>query len=396
MAMGFEHTLRSLERGRPRWQLCAGLLLALGLWSAWLLFAEVDVRASAPHARIEVFRMAHRAAAQESGRLVGLYTDLGRWVHEGELLAQLDDTLERAQVAEKQVSLEGLALRLGAVRAQLTAERERRDSQLRLSRITQARAGLALEQAELAANYKQELARAAQSLHEQFASSRLELASASTAFASSQVQVRDATADVERMHAASDVDDKTQLARLAELQRQLTELEAEHAAARAALATLQTKLERRKVLAPASGRLGNIAARQVGDVVQSAEALATIIPPDDVRVVASFEPDAAIGRILPGQAARVRLDGFSWVEYGTLSASVTHVASEPQDGLVRVELAVVGQLPRVALQHGLQASVDVRLEQATPWAIVQRSIGSWVLPPSAARSETVHAKAVVP
>lgn len=43
---------------------------------------------------------------------------------------------------------------------------------------------------------------------------------------------------------------------------------------------------------------------------------------------AEFAPSSALGRVRPGQRARVRLAGFPWTEYGTISASVASVAAD--------------------------------------------------------------------
>ncbi len=129
-----------------------------------------------------------------------------------------------------------------------------------------------------------------------------------------------------------------------------------------------------------SGRLGNIASLQVGDVVKAGDVLATVVPDEDVHIVAEFAPADAVGRILPGQPARVRLNGFSWLEFGMLEAQVRHVASEPRDGTIRVELLIgARRLARVPVQHGLPGSVDVRIDRATPWSLLLRSVGGKLL-----------------
>src|SRR5690606_35691448 len=103
------------------------------------------------------------------------------------------------------------------------------------------------------------------------------------------------------------------------------------------------------------------------------------------RVHAAFPAATAMGRIVPGQSARIRLDGFPWSQYGTISAVVEQVAGESRDGLVRVELAVTHNddddddsdvlAGLVPLQHGLQGSVEVAVEQVSPAVLVLRAAG---------------------
>jgi membrane fusion protein (multidrug efflux system) len=101
-----------------------------------------------------------------------------------------------------------------------------------------------------------------------------------------------------------------------------------------------------------------------------------ILPSGKVQVIAEFEPSAAFGKLHPGQHAVLRLQGFPWAQYGTISARVSKVAGEIRDGKVRVELAVVN-IPgsRIPIQHGLPGSVEVEVERITPAALILRLAG---------------------
>jgi membrane fusion protein (multidrug efflux system) len=128
-------------------------------------------------------------------------------------------------------------------------------------------------------------------------------------------------------------------------------------------------------------------------VVEPGDVIASIVPRDPLRVIAELSPARALGRVAPGQSARVRLDGFSWLQYGTLEATVEHIALEPIAGSIRVELALARPgAVRVPLQHGLTGSVDIRTGKAAPWQLLARSIGAALMPereiePSRTRAE---------
>jgi membrane fusion protein (multidrug efflux system) len=93
-------------------------------------------------------------------------------------------------------------------------------------------------------------------------------------------------------------------------------------------------------------------------------------------VIAEFSPDAALGKLQPGQPAIVRLEGFPWAQFGTLSARVSQVAGEIRNGKVRVELAVnAAPRSRIPIQHGLPGSVEVEIERASPALLLLRSAG---------------------
>jgi len=97
------------------------------------------------------------------------------------------------------------------------------------------------------------------------------------------------------------------------------------------------------------------------------------------KIVASFAPAVALGRIYPGLPATMRLDGFPWAQYGTIQATVRHVATKINDGSVQVELAIIAP-PRsfVPLQQGLPGEVEIELEQISPALLLLRAAGSLI------------------
>jgi hypothetical protein len=101
-----------------------------------------------------------------------------------------------------------------------------------------------------------------------------------------------------------------------------------------------------------------------------------------LQVVANFDPPAALGRIRPGQHARLRLAGFPWAQYGSVSATITNVASEIRDGSIRVEMALdPNSSSRIPLQHGLPGSVEVQIETVSPANFVLRTVGGLLAGP---------------
>jgi hypothetical protein len=108
-------------------------------------------------------------------------------------------------------------------------------------------------------------------------------------------------------------------------------------------------------------------------------------------VVAEFPPSSALGRIRPSQAARLRLVGFPWTEYGSIAAVVNAVASEVRAGTVRVELAIQpDEASAVPFQHGLPGTVEIEVERVAPATLVLRAGGRLLTRPvtqAAAQSE---------
>jgi len=143
--------------------------------------------------------------------------------------------------------------------------------------------------------------------------------------------------------------------------------------ARATVKRMEHEINKRRIEAPISGKVGEIADLRVGAVVTAGAKLGTIIPEGGIRAVAYFRPQSALGRIQPGQPARIVLEGFPWSQYGSLTAKVASVASETNDGRVRVELDIrPDQLSSIPFQHGLPGTVEVEVKRASPLMLALR------------------------
>jgi multidrug efflux pump subunit AcrA (membrane-fusion protein) len=150
------------------------------------------------------------------------------------------------------------------------------------------------------------------------------------------------------------------------------------ALAEAMIRRLRHEVERRLIRAPVSGRVGESAEVRVGAVVRAADRLGAVVPPGRPRVVALF-PAAAAGRIHSGQPARIRLEGFPWMQYGTLAATVADVGNEPSEGRIRVELTLAPEQPSsIPLEHGLPGSAEIEVERASPAVLVLRAAGQFL------------------
>lgn len=377
MAMAFQRTLRCLEREQserlgPRLLLMAAVL---GAWVAWLVCARVPVYAMSQSGRLEVRAKTHRAAAASGGKVVRLALELGAEVEAGQLLLQLDDSLERKKLDEAEAQVRALDLRERALRAQLRAESDVQSFQARAAEGAENRAQVAVDEAGQSSLYRERMQQIADQLHREELISHIEALQSEQDLAASRLHVSAAQADLSRQRADGQYAHALQSARVAALTRELADLSALRVSTLAAVDTARAQLERRVVRAPLAGRIGSVAALQIGDVVHEGELVATVIPSERLRVVAEFSAADALGRVKPGQLARVRLSGFPLLEFGTLGAVVRRVASEPERGSVRVELSLADNPnTHLPLQHGVPGVVEVRIERAAPWRFLTRGL----------------------
>jgi multidrug resistance efflux pump len=164
----------------------------------------------------------------------------------------------------------------------------------------------------------------------------------------------------------------------------VTRLAGEMVTTAATVERLAHEIERRRIRAPMAGRLGEVAGLHIGTVVGEGDRLAAVVPHGDLQVVADFQPPSALGRIRPGQPARLRLEGFPWMQYGSLAATVKRVASEMRNGHIRVELSLdPDRASPIPLQHGLPGTVEVQVERLAPATLVLRAAGKLLARPVA-------------
>jgi membrane fusion protein (multidrug efflux system) len=207
--------------------------------------------------------------------------------------------------------------------------------------------------------------------------------------AKAEAQTRRAAVDtlrlaVSRLESDHRTQESDRNARFEGLRREGTRLAGDMTTAAGTVERLAHELERGRIRAPMAGRLGEVAELRIGSVVREGDRLAAVVPRGDLQVVADFLPPSALGRIRLGQPARLRLEGFPWMQYGTLAVTVSRVASEVRNSRVRVELSVdPDEAPPIPLQHGLPGAVEVQVERLAPVTLVLRTAGKLLAQPVA-------------
>ncbi|HLM44456.1 MAG TPA: HlyD family efflux transporter periplasmic adaptor subunit [Myxococcaceae bacterium] len=370
----FPRTLRTLARGQARpalWLLPVGLI---AVWGVWLLLARVTVYERSVQARLEVQREVYASDAPVEGRVVMTRVELHRHVRAGEVLVELAREQEERQVAEAEAVLRGLGPQLEAARAELEAEQSGLVEHKGQGAAGVAEARARLVEAEALARRAEQEEATTEGLWKRGVLSEVEWRRSHTELERARASEQAARAALTRVRLEGTTQSTERRTRLAALRGEIARLEAEESVARATVERLREELERRVVRAPAEGVLGETSAVRVGARLEAGAPIATVVAGGPVRIVARFHPEA-LGRIRAGQRARMRLEGFSWTEFGMLEATVVAVASETRDGLVRVELSVDALPPGIPLEHGLPGTVDIGVGQATPSRLVLRALG---------------------
>jgi len=377
----FARTLRSLEADAFRPSLIGMLLVAALLlaWLAWFVLAEVSVYAVSQTARLEADIASHPIDAPALGRIVSTRLLLGREVEAGEVLVELDADAQRLQLEEERSRLAGIGPQIDAVGAEIAAEERGLGEERGAGSAALAEARARSREAEAVAGIADQESQRAQSPHHAGSVSDLDLLRVKGEAERRRAAAESLRLAVSRSEREQQTRASDRQARIESLRRESARLTGLKATTASAIQRLSNEIERRSIRAPIAGRLGEVAELRAGAVVEEGAKLGAIVPSGKLRVVGEFLPPDAIGRIRPGQKARLRLEGFPWMQYGSLEAGVSSVGSEVRDGRVRVELAISEDpSSRIPVQHGLPGSVEVEVERVSPAALVLRAAGRLV------------------
>lgn len=378
MPSQFSRTTRSLGNDTAKYALVTWSLAALLLagWMVWFFFGTVKVYEISRKARLEVKQAAHSVEAAVQGRIVSTSLVIGQQVTLGEVLVELDAGTERLRLGEEQARLKAIPPRIDSLRKEIALREqslgEDRQSALAATEAARSRGNEALAGAEFAKDNARRLKEesdfggvarvdALRALSESH-----KLAAASDALA----------ADIRRLESDALTRSHQNMAQIQSLKSALVAFEGDMATIQATISRLTLEIEKHLVRAPVSGRIGDAPPLRVGANVNPAQKLAIVVPQGELMVVADFAPASVVGRIQSGQAARLRLDGFPWAQYGSIDATVSRVGSEIRDGQVRVEFSVLpATAPKSLMQHGLPGVVEVTVDHASPAVMVLRAAG---------------------
>ena len=348
----------------------------LALAGLWLAVARVPLYAVSEVARLQARDEIHPVDALVAGRVMAVNLPVGGHVRKGDALVTLDATDVNLQLDEARATERGLAAQIRALEAEIAAREEAIASTRVLGQASLSEARAARSETEAEATFASRERERADLLQKAgvVADAEADRANAVAVQARAAVSVRDhrlTVLDTETRRSLAD-----RRAQNESLRRSSAELQAQRERAAVLVKRLEVEGARYAVRAPIDGLLGQVRAPQVGSMVAVGQTVAVVTPETTLEIVADFAPADAIGRVQPGQRARMRVAGFPWTQYGMLDAVVTAVSSEVLDGRIRVKLALGdssgGEIPR---RHGLIGDVEIELDEVSPAILIARSVG---------------------
>ncbi|PZO60369.1 MAG: hemolysin D [Phormidesmis priestleyi] len=155
--------------------------------------------------------------------------------------------------------------------------------------------------------------------------------------------------------------------RILENDRQLSELSSQ-------LAQFKQSVKYQALTAPVSGTVFNLKANQPGYVANSTEPMMEIVPEDDL-IARVFIPSKDVGFIKIGQKVDVRIDAYSFSEFGDMEGTVTAISTDalppnelynfyhiPAEITLEQQQFVVDDVP-LAIRSGMSLSANIKLRK---------------------------------
>jgi membrane fusion protein (multidrug efflux system) len=374
----FSKTTQSLALDSSRIVMISLALAGLALiaWLLWFGFGNVTVYEVSRQARLEVGSAPREISSLLAGRLTQAHIVIGQRVRAGDVLIELDSTRQQLRLAEAQARLPLYPAKLASLRKEIAylgrvMENERRSTQAAV-RAASAR----LQGANAASRFANDSAARIRSDAATGGSAAVDAVRAAADARKAESERNISAADLAKLGVDASVSADQTRVQIERLTRDLLATQAEAASTRELIEQLRLEVANHQIRAPVSGVVGEMRALSAGAYVAQGQKLATIIPQGDLLIVADFDPTTALGRIRPGQTARFRLEGFPWVQFGTIEATAVRVAGEIRDQSLRAEFSIKRDATRgLVLRHGLPGRVEVRVETVSPAKLLLRSAG---------------------
>jgi multidrug resistance efflux pump len=376
--------LRALEADRLHGSagVVAVLFCIVGLAVWWAFAARITLYEVSRQARIEAGQASYSIQSPASAQVVRNHLVVGRFVEQGEVLLELESHPDRLELEVHRTELAVIEPRIAVLRRQIDAEKRALSEEHASTQAAIEENRRRIRESELAAQHSDSEERRLRVLFEQGLLPPRDFEAAVTETRLRRAAVETGEAISERLRREQQARDRERDVRVEKIAADILELESLHRTAAAKILPREYAVERRKIRAPVNGRIAEAMVLRAGSVVREGEQLASIVPSDSLTLVAQYSSADAMGRIQPGQPARMRLEGFPWTEYGSVPGRVVRVAGEVRQGTVRVDLSLEeGSSGRLPLSHGMPGTLEIEVERLSPAALLLRVAGQAIAAP---------------
>ncbi|MES2984714.1 MAG: HlyD family type I secretion periplasmic adaptor subunit [Pseudomonadota bacterium] len=108
---------------------------------------------------------------------------------------------------------------------------------------------------------------------------------------------------------------------------ELRKAESDLAQARESLKKRNDRVGRLEVRAPVMGYVKGLKLNTIGAVIPAGQTLMEIVPVDEKLIVEAHITPQQIGRVVPGQEVRVKVDSYDYVRYGAIEGTLESISA---------------------------------------------------------------------
>ncbi|MBE9033252.1 HlyD family type I secretion periplasmic adaptor subunit [filamentous cyanobacterium LEGE 11480] len=335
---------------------CVGLLFS-GLFGAWAWFGQIDEVAVA-RGRLIPRTESRKVQPLDAGKVARVNVQEGAEVKAGQVLMELDTTFPKKEIDRLQMALtsaqselqqarslvEQTQAQAGTVARMLEAEIATQEVIVIQNQATIDNQRRLLTQLQRDADRQQVRVSKFSALSKEGAISQEQVFSVEQALNDRTRSVVESEGTIQRLElelerVRSDIARKRVEAEQVQLETQqrvqqqklrVMELETRINDTKALLAAAQEKLKQRFVYASDSGQVSSLMVKQPGEVIQTGQTLAEIAPAGQPLILEAHLPVQESGTIKPGMPVKVKLDAFSYQDYGIISGQVMTLAPDSQ------------------------------------------------------------------
>lgn len=362
-----QSTLDQPPAALPR-RLILGGLCFIVLATGWAWFGQVEEIGHAKGQLVprgEVFKV-HPATM---GKIAVLAVDEGQAVEVGQIVAELETTIEANEIErlkdsltvdQKQLGQKEALLQRVELEAQTQAEIAaasiraheaaiaQTESHEEVSRQLVSQIALDVEASEIRVERIRPSVDQGGISQEYFFAAEQTLRDRQQSLTRQQGELEQSLAEMARLQAEleqkraeanraqHDIEEQAQRVRV-----EITELTGDISEKERLLARAEAELAQRFLYAPVDGTISSVSIDNVGEVVQPGQTVAEVAPQDAPLVLAAVLPDKEAGFIEIGMPVQVKFDAYPFQDYGIVSGQVTTIAS---DAIVDEMLGTVYQI----------------------------------------------------
>ena len=156
----------------------------------------------------------------------------------------------------------------------------------------------------------------------------------------------------------------------AQISSQLSQISEQIGGINTQLEKYRLSMENQKVTAPVNGYVNSIAVNTVGEAVNSAEQLITIVPENTPVEMMCYVKNMDIADVKIGMESEIKLAAYPYNKFGTVKGKVKYISpssfvSEQLGSVYLVKLEVDGSNKNIDLISGLSGNVEIKTDRRT-------------------------------